>query len=61
MMEAGIDERAAGESLEKANGSLPSALLMGKTGCSLEEAERALAAAGGVVSRAEEILSKQEL
>jgi hypothetical protein len=31
-------------------------LLMAKTGCSLEDAERALAAAGGVVSRAQEML-----
>lgn len=56
MAEASIDKRAARESLEKANGSLPVALLVSKTGCSLEEAERALAAAGGVVSRAEEML-----
>lgn len=56
MSEAGIDERTASENLEKANGSLPTALLTAKTGCSLEDAERALAAVGGVVSRAEEIL-----
>ena len=56
MAEAGIDERGAIENLEKANGSLPAALLMAKSGCSLEDAERALAAAGGVVSRAQEML-----
>jgi len=56
MAEAKIDKRNALESLEKANGSLPAALLMAKSGCSLEDAERALAAAGGVVSRAEEML-----
>lgn len=56
--EAGIDERAASESLDQAAGSLPAALLIAKTGCSLEDAERALAEAGGVVSRAEEILNK---
>ena len=55
MAEIGIDERAATESLEQANGSLPAALLMAKVGCSLRAAERALAASGGVVSRAEEI------
>lgn len=55
MAEAGIDEDAAIESLEKANGSLPVALLMKETGCSLKAAERALAASGGVVSRAAEI------
>lgn len=54
--EVGIDERGAIENLEKANGSLPLALLMAKLGCSLEDAERALAAAGGVVSRAQEML-----
>jgi N-acetylmuramic acid 6-phosphate etherase len=59
MAEAGIDARAARASLEKANGSLPAALLIAKTGCSLEDAQRALAEAAGVVSRAEEILSKQ--
>ena len=56
MAETGFDERQALESLEKANGSLPVALLMAKSGCSLEEAERALSAAGGVVSRAQELL-----
>jgi N-acetylmuramic acid 6-phosphate etherase len=55
MAEIGTDERGAIESLDQANGSLPAALLMAKTGCSLQAAERALAASGGVVSRAEEI------
>ena len=55
MSETGTDERRAIESLEQANGSLPTALLMAKLGCSLKAAERALAASGGVVSRAEEI------
>jgi len=56
MTETGTDERSALENLEKANGNLPAALLMAKSGCSLEAAERALVAAGGVVSRAEEML-----
>jgi N-acetylmuramic acid 6-phosphate etherase len=56
MAETGIDERRALETLEKANGRLPAALLMAKSGCSLADAERALAAAGGVVSRAQEML-----
>jgi N-acetylmuramic acid 6-phosphate etherase len=56
MAETGVDDRGAIETLEKANGSLPAALLMAKSGCSLEDAERALAAAGGVVSRAQEML-----
>ena len=57
MAEARIDERVAAESLAKANGNLPVALLMAKSGCSREEAERALAASSGVVSRAVELLA----
>ncbi len=56
MAEVGIDERGAVENLEKANGSLPAALLMAKSGCSLEDAERALLNASGVLSRAAEML-----
>lgn len=56
MAEVGIDECGAIENLEKANGSLPVALLMAKFGCSLHDAEHALAAAGGVLSRAQEML-----
>jgi N-acetylmuramic acid 6-phosphate etherase len=56
MDDAGIDERAAIDKLEQANGQLPVALLMAKTGCSPAAAERALAEAGGVVSRAAEAL-----
>ena len=54
--EAKLDEDAAVALLEKSNGNLPAALLMAKSGCSLAEAEKALAAAGGVISRAEEML-----
>ncbi|HXD30688.1 MAG TPA: N-acetylmuramic acid 6-phosphate etherase [Pyrinomonadaceae bacterium] len=53
--ETGLDEQAAVSALENAKGSLPAALLIAQTGCSLREAERALAASGGVVSRAAEI------
>jgi N-acetylmuramic acid 6-phosphate etherase len=56
MAETGVDEHGATESLDKAKGNLPAALLMTKSGCSLEKAERALAAAGGVLNRAEELL-----
>jgi N-acetylmuramic acid 6-phosphate etherase len=56
MAETGLDEGAAVERLENAGGNLPAALLMVKLGCSREDAERALAATGGVVSRAEQIL-----
>jgi N-acetylmuramic acid 6-phosphate etherase len=57
MAETGLAKVPATELLEKANGNLPAAILMAKSACTLEEAERALAAAGGVVTRAAEILS----
>ena len=59
MADPGVDERRAMDKLEKANGSLPAALLMAKTGCSLEDAERALEASDGVVTRAQEMCKKQ--
>ena len=58
--EAKLDEDAAVALLEKSNGNLPAALLMAKSGCSLAQAEKALAAAGGVISRAEELLKSSE-
>jgi N-acetylmuramic acid 6-phosphate etherase len=57
MAEAGMTGSDALATLDQANGNLPVALLMAKLGCSLTEAERALAAADGVVGRAEEMLS----
>lgn len=57
MAETGLDEVGAFERLESARGNLPAALLMAKSGCSFEVAERALAAAGGVLSRAVEIIA----
>lgn len=54
--EAKLDEDAAVALLEKSNGNLPAALLMAKSGCSFAQAEQALTAAGGVISRAEEML-----
>jgi N-acetylmuramic acid 6-phosphate etherase len=56
MAETGTNERTAIENLEKANGNLPAALLMAKSGCTFQTAERALAEAGGLVSRAQELL-----
>lgn len=56
MAEGGVSEEIATERLEQANSSLPVALLMLKEGCSLADAEGALAAANGVVSRAAELL-----
>lgn len=56
MAETGVDEGNAFEKLESAKGNLPAALLMAKSGCSLEVAERALVAAGGVLGRAVEMV-----
>ena len=56
MAEGGVSEASATEKLEKANNNLPVDLLMMRTGCSVEEAEAALSAASGVVSRAAELL-----
>lgn len=57
MAEMGTDEGAAAKCLEEANDSLPVALVMAKTGCSVESAERALAESGGIVDRAAKMLS----
>jgi N-acetylmuramic acid 6-phosphate etherase len=59
MAETGVDEGNAFEKLESAKGNLPAALLMARSGCSLEVAERALVAAGGVLSRAAEIVESK--
>lgn len=59
MAETGVDEPSAFEKLESAQGNLPAALLMAKSGCSLAVAERALAAAGGVLSRAVEMIANE--
>lgn len=56
MAETGLYEHNAVEILERAHGNLPAALLIAESGCSVEDAERALAATGGVVSRAKEML-----
>jgi N-acetylmuramic acid 6-phosphate etherase len=50
--EANLDESAAGILLEAAGGDLRTALVMSKTGCARETAERALLAAQGVVQQA---------
>ena len=55
--EAGLDDGAAREALERAGGDLRVALVMSKTGRPRDEAERALEAAGWVVARAVEELS----
>ena len=57
MAETGIDESAAGDTLDQANGRLPVALLIAKSGCSAKDAERALAEADGVVTRAASLIA----
>ena len=54
--EAALDETRAKELLSSANGNLPIALVIGKTGCSLSEAKRALERASGVVATALELV-----
>jgi N-acetylmuramic acid 6-phosphate etherase len=54
--ETGLTERDAQARLESASGDLRLALVMSKTGCAREQAERALAQANGVVQRAVEAL-----
>jgi N-acetylmuramic acid 6-phosphate etherase len=49
---AGVSYERAGELLEQAGKSVRTAILMGKTGVSREEAEQRLRAAGGRISRA---------
>jgi N-acetylmuramic acid 6-phosphate etherase len=56
--ETGLDDAAAREALERAGGDLRVALVMSKTRSTREEAERALDAAGWVVAKASELLSR---
>ena len=55
--EAGLEEGAAAEALERAGGDLRVALVVSKTGRDIDEARRALEAANWVVARAVEELS----
>ena len=55
--ETGLDEEASRAALERAGGDLRAALVMKKSGRSLEESETALAASGGIVEKAIKILS----
>jgi len=52
MAESGLDEAAATKALAGAEGKLPVALVMAKTGCDLSQANAALLDSGGVVSAA---------
>ena len=49
---AGVSGERAAELLEASGSSVPSAILMGKTGIDRQEAERRLAACGGRISKA---------
>jgi len=55
--ETGSDEEASRAALENAGGDLRAALVMKKSGRSLEESAAALAASGGIVEKAVKILS----
>src|SRR5205085_3516779 len=58
--EAGLDDAAAREALERAGGDLRVALIMSKTGRPRDEARAALEAAGWVVARAVEELPRRD-
>jgi N-acetylmuramic acid 6-phosphate etherase len=56
--EVGLNEEAATEILDWANGNLPLALVMSKTGASLDSAQSALEKARGVVNEAVNFIRK---
>jgi N-acetylmuramic acid 6-phosphate etherase len=56
--ETGLDENRAKEILTLAVDELPLALVIGKTGCALDEAKLALQKSSGVVTRAIELLKQ---
>ena len=58
MAETGVDEARARKTLDATGGELPAALVMIKTGSSLEEASDALAKSGGSIEGATKALSK---
>lgn len=59
MAEAELGEDAASRLLESAEGNLPVALVMAKTGCKLSEAKAALAGSSGVVPEATVALQRK--
>jgi N-acetylmuramic acid 6-phosphate etherase len=60
MAEAAVDEPAANKILDAAKGNLPVALVIAITGCEPAAAREALAASSGVVSRAVEVVRKEQ-
>ena len=59
MAETGLDEQGASRLLESADGNLPVALVMAKSGCQISEAREALAGSSGVVRAAIIALQKR--
>lgn len=57
LAEAELDDKTAAEALDAAEGNLPVALVMAKTGRGLADARQALTASSGVVQAAVEMLS----
>jgi N-acetylmuramic acid 6-phosphate etherase len=57
--EAGLGPERTKEVLDAADGKLPVALVMSQTGCSRNEAEKALEASGGVLAQAIELVEKR--
>jgi N-acetylmuramic acid 6-phosphate etherase len=58
MAEAGLDDKTASDTLDAAEGNLPVALVIARTGCGPVEARQALAASSGVIMKAVEALQK---
>jgi N-acetylmuramic acid 6-phosphate etherase len=56
--EAGLSAETSKEILDSADGNLPVALVMSRTGCSREDADAALKASRGVLSRAVEFINR---
>jgi N-acetylmuramic acid 6-phosphate etherase len=59
MAEAGVDEASATEILAAADGDLPVAIVMAKTGTGFADAKRVLTLASGVVARAVEAFGEK--
>jgi N-acetylmuramic acid 6-phosphate etherase len=57
--ETGLDESEARAALEAAGGDLRTALVMRRAGATREQAERALAASGGIVQKALEDIARE--
>src|SRR5207249_3275983 len=56
--EARLTAERAQEILDSANGDLPEAIVMSKTGCARNEAQAALTKSGGVIAKAVDLISQ---